>query len=209
MRKLAIAFALSVAVAGPTVLPSNAHAQDGSELTAARTPENAQKFLSVVAAQFSIQLAPRIMRLNDQSYWDLNYKPVRISSQDRCVTVIDGDVLQFYAKDGDGNLVQTGDLDPSSNSQLLASRGDLVTRWKIKTAPYVIDWGKVSYLGKMKTEPYNQATKSWADLDGTIGIVAGETQVGLYLPDKEIGQRLMLAMQTLKAACDKTEGLGF
>jgi hypothetical protein len=190
------------------VLASPLAAQDGSEASAARTPENAQKFLNVVAQQYPIQLTTTVMRLN-QYDWNLSYKPVRITSQDRCVTIINGDVYQFFAKDGDGNMVQTGDLDPARNSQLLASRGDLVTRWKIRTAPYVIDWAKVSYLGKMLTEPYIQATKSWTELDGTIGIVAGETQVGLYPPDKEIAQRLMLAMQTLKAACDKTEGLGF
>ena len=122
------------------------------------------EFLNVVAQQYPIQLTTTVMRLN-QYDWNLSYKPVRITSQDRCVTIINGNVYQFFAKDGDGNMVQTGDLDPARNSQLLASRGDLVTRWKIRTAPYVIDWAKVSYLGKMLTEPYIQATKSWTELD--------------------------------------------
>ena len=190
-------------------LVAPAAAQDGSEASAARTPENAQRFLSVVAAQYPIVLTPTAFRYNSDIGYTLSYKPVRISADDRCVTRFDGDVQQFYAKDDSGTLVQTGDLDPVKNAQLLAMRGDLVAKYKLKTAPYVIDWSKVTYLGKIQTEPYSQVTKKYAEVDGSIGIAMGDVVVGLYPPDPELAQRMMLAMQTLKQACDVTGGLGF
>lgn len=186
-----------------------AAAQDGSEASAARTPENAQRFLVVAAEQYPITATPKTLYYNYD--WDLSYKPIRVTAVDRCITRFDGEVSRFYGKDANGQTVGGNlDIDPAKNAEWFRAHPDVVARLKIKTAPYEVDWSKVTHLARVQNgHSYNQAKKAYDELDGTIAIIAGETAFALYPPSVELAGRMLLAMQTLKQACDKTEGLGF
>lgn len=205
MRRFAVA-CLAVGVA------SGAVAQDGSETSAARTPENAQRFLSVMAEQYPIVVTP-LGYYHYQHAIYLSFKPVRITATERCASRVEGEVERFYATDPKtGQQVGgTTDLDPVKNAQWLAQYGDIVTHYKKKISPFDVDWSKVTYLEKTPnvTTTYNQTTKSWEKLDTAITIVAGDVTLDFYTPSAELANRILLAMDTLKKACDKTEGLGF
>lgn len=201
----ALSSVVLAALAGPAV------AQDGSESSAARTPENAQRFLNVMSEQYPITITP-IAYYHYQHAWYLSYKPARISATDRCTSRIDGEVERFYATDAANQRIGGwSDVDVAKNAQWLAENGEAVARLKIKTVPYEIDWSKVTFLDKTPNyaSTYNQATKSYEKLDGWVSVVAGDVSLTFAMPSVELAGRMMLAMETLKKACDKTEGLGF
>lgn len=205
IRLAALSSVVLAALAGPAI------AQDGSEASAARTPENAQRFLNVMSEQYPITITP-ISYYHYQHAWYLSYRPTRISATDRCVSRVDGDVERFYATDAANQRIGGwSDADVAKNAQWLAENGEAVARLKIKTAPYEIDWSKVTYLDKTQNyaSTYNQATKSYDKFDSAISLVAGDVSLTFYTPSAELAGRMMLAMETLKKACDKTEGLGF
>lgn len=181
-------------------------AQDGSEVIGSRTPENAQRFLNVTGAQYPVIITPNIQISGYD--WYLQYSPTRMVSSDRCVTIFDGEVNRFYAKDANGQFFGgANELDPVKNAGFMQQRPDLIAKYKIATAPYVVDWSKVTYLGKRKY--WDASRNTMVDQDGTIQISAGEVNFVVYPPSVELAARMTLAMETLKKACDKTEGLGF
>ena len=185
-------------------------AQDGSEASAARTPENAQRFLSVATEQYPISMTPKTYFASYD--WELSYKPIRAASVDRCVTRFEGEVSRFYAKDASGQLVGGhADADPAKNAEWFRASPEIVERLKLKTAPYEVDWSKVTHLAPAQNAMagYDQVKKAYPEIDGSIAIIAGDTSFALYAPSAELGGRMLLAMQTLKQACDKTAELGF
>jgi len=199
MRRVAV-------VACVLALGGAALAQDGSEVVGSRTPENAQRFLTVTAAQYPVTATPNV-QITDYG-WYLTYSPTRIVASDRCVTIFDGEVNRFYAKGADGQYTAGAqNADAAANAQSFRERGDLIAKYKIPTAPYVVDWSKVTYLGKRKY--WDTSRNTTVDQDGTINIVAGDVNFMIYAPSVELTARMTLAMETLKKACDKTEGLGF
>ena len=188
------------------VLAGAALAQDGSEVVGSRTPENAQRFLNVTGAQYPVIVTPQLQATTYD--WYLQYSPARMVAADRCVTIFDGEPSRFFAKDGNGQYFGgANELDPAKNAQFVRDRPDLIAKYKIATAPYVVDWSKVTYLGKRKY--WDQSRSAMVDQDGTIQIAAGEVNFVVVPPSLELAARMMLAMETLKKACDKTEGLGF
>jgi len=197
MKTLCVAVTLAFAVP--------ASAQDGSESGAARTPENAQKFLSVTADQYPIMAT---------STWQWQHAQVsyraRFASSERCNTTLDGAPQEFWVKMSDGSITQAASdaADrPAAVQALLNQRQDLVTAVKMKTAPYAIDWAKVSSLGY--AQYYDSASSSMKAYKNYISLTFEDTALVITVPTEELAARMLLAMETLKKACDKTEGLGF
>lgn len=191
-----------------TLLAAPVGAQDGSEASAARTPENAQRFLAVTAEQYPILFTP-----NQFGYPYpvlLNFRTTSIASTGVCSSRVDGTANQFSAKDKAGNTVQAyaaqpgyaGTGDPVA---LLASRTDIVEQYKLPVPPYDIDWSRVTSLGNptLWNGSTNHVPKSY------VQVIQNGLAITFMAPSEEMAGRMLLAMETLKKACDKTEGLGF
>lgn len=189
------------------VLASPTAAQDGSEASGARTPENAQRFLAVMAQQYPLLVTPTY---GWGTTANLTYKVTSVASDDRCTSRIDGTVQTFQAMDANGNSVFPPGNDysnPDKHAELFAARQDLVTLRNIRTGPYDIDWSRVSFVGE--AQYYNQQKNAYEPVKGTALVAVDKLSIVFMPPNPELAGRLLLALQTLKQACDKTEGLGF
>ena len=185
-----------------------AAAQDGSEASAARTPENAQRFLTVAAEQYPIL----VTQDKFGGYYGalLNFKITGMESTGVCSSRVGGTANQFSAKDSQGNSVSAYASSPGYAGQgdpvaLLASRADIVEQLKLALPPYDIDWSKVTSLGNptLWNGSSNYVVKSY------VQVVQNGLPLTFMAPSEEMAGRMLLAMETLKKACDKTEGLGF
>ena len=183
-------------------------AQDGSETSAARTPENAQRFLGVTAEQYPILVTPNQFGYPYAAL--LNFKLTGFTPTGPCSSRVEGVANQFSAKDSSGNSVAAYASQPGYAGQgdpvaLLASRSDIVEQYKLALPPYDIDWARVTSLGNptLSNGQSNYVPKSY------VQVLHANGAVTFMAPSEEMAGRMLLAMETLKRACDKTEGLGF
>ncbi len=191
-------------MAAALVLAAPSAAQDGSEPSAARTPENAQRFLAVAAAQYPLTMTMTA----GWSHANLTYRIASVTSEDRCASRLEGPVSHFQVNDSSGKSIYpegNNYSDPAKHAELFAARQDLVALHKLKTAPYDIDWSKVTSLGN----PALWNGSASVTYKSGVQITFDQSALTIWTPSEEMGGRLLLAMQTLKQACDKTEGLGF
>ena len=186
-----------------SLLATSAFAQDGSEPTAARTPENAARFLDVVTEQYPMTIAQYAS--NYQVY--LSYNPISFKAKGRCASVVDGQVDRFYVNIAGFSYGGVQELDPAKNAEFLRARPDLAETYKLVTLPQTIDWSKVTSIGE--EQRFVQAKNAYEPAKGTVQVVFDGKALNIYPPNLEAGPRMLLAMETLKKACDKTEGLGF
>lgn len=178
-------------------------AQDGSEGVAARTPENAQKFLEVAAGRFGLLMeGDHGMTSGRFASFKLRYGDLRISSDDKCKTRFDGTITTFFYKDGMTTV--------ASGTETTAAAIDALGRqygksW-VKAAPYIIDWSTVTKVGVPTDYDPDKGTREVPE----AAFAKSPTQsITLISASEEIAGRLRLAMETLRLACDSTQELGF
>lgn len=191
-------------IAAMSLLATSAFAQDGSEPTVARTPENAAKFLDVVTSQYPMSFTQTAYQLSAM----LSYKPLTIKPAGRCMSILDGQVERFFISNSTG-FVYGGvqELDPAKNAEFLRAKPEYATANKFVLLPQTIDWSKVTSIAE--EQRFVQATNAWEPVKGTVQIAFEGKVVTIYPSTADAGPRMLLAMETLKKACDKTEGLGF
>jgi hypothetical protein len=179
-------------------------AQDGSEPIAARTPENAQKFLEVAASRFGLFMEGR--RSLTSGRFDasrLRYGDLRISSDGKCRTRFEGTVTEFFLKDDKNAVVASGAGLSAPAMEALAQRYGMDY---VKAAPYVIDWSTVTKVG-VATD--YDPEKGRREVPEAAFARSPAQSITLISSSEEIAGRLRLAMETLREACDTTQELGF
>lgn len=198
MRTLFLALA-AIALAAP------AAAQDGSEASGARTPANAQRFLEVAASRFGLQLEPTSGLTSGRFKGDkLRYGNLRITADGPCRTRFEGTISEFWVKDDSLNsfIANGANTDAATINQL----GESLKRSWLKAAPYVIDWSTVTKVGVATIYDPEKGTH---DVPEGAYARSPAQSITLVSASDEIGPRLVLAMDTLRQACDSTKELGF
>lgn len=179
-------------------------AQDGSEGVALRSPENAQKFLAAMAAQYQMNFSPTPTENTDESGdTSIDYFPITISSDAECITRISAPVRSLWTN----YLPEHRGGDFGNAAEIYARHKPEIESHGVRTAPFLIDWGKVTEIGKLSTT--NPALNSTIITPRGIIIVENGSRFVLGAPTDEIADRMRRAMETLRDACDKTSGLGY
>lgn len=195
-KPLAIFFSLLVCTA--------VSAQDGSESSGARTPENAQQFLRVAADRFGLSMAgDRVLISGRFADYKLRYGNLQVSSDERCTTRFDGTITEFFFKDDTGTVVASG---PNTSAATINALGHQYGKSYVKAAPFVIDWSTVTKVGVGKDYDPQKGTR---EVPEAAFAQSPTTSITLIAPSEEIAGRLRLAMETLRLACDSTQSLGF
>lgn len=182
------------------LFPSFAGAQDGSEITNARTPENAQRFLMELPGQMLVTAASRA------GLSIISYRVVSFTHTDSCIAVIEGIPL-FYGFNERGRMEANGSAVDSNvgDPNLLNGKDQLIGTYGLTKPPYQVNWATI---GSIVQNPFIDA----------LQMPGGEQRLQLNLPGlvfdiafptKEIASRARVAMETLMNACDKTAGTGF
>jgi hypothetical protein len=181
-----------------------ATAQDGSENTGARTPENAQQFLQVAANRFGLFMEGTSGLTSGRfKGYQLRYGNLQVRADSMCQTRFEGTITEFFLKDDSGNVIASGkDTSPATIDAL----GQQYGKSYVKAAPFVIDWSTVTNVGVATDYDPERGTRNVPE-----GVFAKSptASVTLITPSDEIAGRLRLAMETLRLACDPAQGLGF
>jgi hypothetical protein len=179
-------------------------AQDGSEPVAARTPENAQKFLEVAASRFGLFMeGQRSLTSGRFAPYKLRYGDLRISWDGKCRTRFDGSITEFFLKDDAGTVVASG---TGISAAAIDALGQRYGRDWVKAAPFVIDWSTVTKVGVGTDYDPEKGTR---EVPETAFARSPTQSIILISSSDEIAGRLRLAMETLRLACDTTQELGF
>ena len=197
MRALLLALA-SLALTAP------AAAQDGSEASGARTPENAQKFLEVAADKFGLTMeGTEGLTSGRFDPAQLRYGNVQISSEGKCRTRFDGTVTEFFIKDSTQTIIASG---AGTSAATIDALGKKYGYSSVRTAPWIIDWSTVTKVGVATDYDPQNGTR-----EVPAGAVATSPSQSITLigSSEEIGNRLRLAMETLRVACDPAADTGF
>lgn len=172
-----------------------------------QTPENAHRFLSLIAEQSEIKTDPGLPRMDAVAY------RVRFSQVDACATRIEGEAYAYMRNGvwvgrgvrptgGGGNgliagliagAVQPPRFDPRQVERVLQAN-DLVG------PPWVIEWNRVSSVQLRSAE-------TWPNRVISVAGSGGERM--LFLQDEATAKRVQYAMQFLKEYCDRTAETGF
>lgn len=185
-------------------LTAPAAAQDGSEMTASRTPENAQQFLQVAAERFGLLMEGDSGMVSGRFVQNkLRYGNLQVSSDDKCKTRFDGTINEFWFKDDAYSMVASG---PNTTSATINALAQQHGRSHVKAAPYVIDWSTVSEVGVATDYDPEKGTRNVPQ----GAFARSKTQsITLIAPSEDVAGRVRLAMETLRLACDPTQALGF
>lgn len=198
---LAIPLALALAALG---FAATAAAQDGSEMTASRTPENAQRFLQVAADRFGLFMEPTFgMSSGRFAVFKLRYGNLQVGSDEKCKTRFNGTITEFFFKDDAGTLVASGSNTSAAAIDALAQQ---YVKSHRRPAPFVIDWSTVSQVGVGTDYDPEKGTREVPE----AAFAKSATQsITLIAPSADVAGRVRLAMETLRLACDPTQALGF
>ena len=181
-----------------------AAAQDGSEASGQRTPENAQQFLQVAASRFGLFMeGDSGMTSGRFAGYKLRYGNLRISSDDKCRTRFEGRVTEFFFKDDAGVLVASG---TAVTPDAINAVGQKYGKSWVKAAPFVIDWSTVTNVGVATDYDPQKGTR---DVPEATFAKSPTQSITLISASEEIASRVRLAMDTLRMACDSTQELGF
>jgi hypothetical protein len=197
MKRYVLAFAAAF------LITSGAHAQDGSEQTATRTPEGANKFLAEFLPSSggllrSLMVAPNLYRSKSSSRWrgwrfptpndplsspwvDVRARVVGVSASDPCITVLS---LTDFLSGGEQQFDDpTTAISPAGEVRTLA-----------------IDWKDVSAIYLYE-----------GDGPSTLQITRKDNKVapGFSFPRGEAGKRVKFAIEFLRVACVPKSTTGF
>lgn len=150
-----------------------------------QTPENAQRFLSLAAESFPMEVEEP-----HQGQGFIHYDLVSITQGgDVCTSLVEATPTWFT---GSGKTVSQGDLNRLP---------DIRRKYGFSAPPFTIDWSvtRISETADLRTgQPY---------------LVLASPDLTLHLlpqrPDPAFQKRLVYAMEFLKATCDKTAETGF
>lgn len=159
---------------------ASASAQDVQQ-----TPENAQRFLRLVAEQSEIKAYPPGDR-------DSVAYIVRFRSDETCVTQVDGLPYGYY-KEGNWTDLRLRSPRPDEvEGALLLHR--------VTGPPWTINWGLSYSVNIESTEVWPMRIVRISDASGSRNF---------FMPDEATAQRVRRAMQFLKEHCDQTAETGF
>jgi hypothetical protein len=221
MRISALAL-LAVAVASPLA------AQDGSEMTAARTPENAIKFLSMLAEQGKVSIRPAVAntrwkewdvacgggecslaqpRMREQEIgWDIS--KFALGALDSCKTRLsitntqEAYVNNVLQTQGEGHVHTMAFRHYTINVPGTITYNDWVPA--LRALDNVdFDWSKVSKVTPERPYPTTHYLRI-----ANSGVPGGS--IRLYFGDnEEIAKRAQLAIDVVVKACDPLAQSGF
>lgn len=172
-----------------------------------QTPENAHRFLSLIAEQSEIKSDPGAPRMDAVAY------RVRFSKADACATRVDGEAFAYvrnnvWVKRGEkptggggtgalaglfGGAVQPQGFDPRQVERVLQANN-------LAGPPWVIEWNRVSSV-QLRSLP------TWPNRVVSVLGAGGERM--LFLQDEPPAKRVQYATQFLKEYCDQTAETGF
>lgn len=172
-------------------------AQDGSEVSNKRTPEGARLFLTEVANRFKVTAGHWVVPSM------VTYNVTRVHHEDDCTTVFEG-IPRLYVLRKDlsdkGTFKTAGD---AGDPNLFASVSASFPSYGLVGGPYRVKWG---LLGNIVQNP---VINNYTVGPGTILLKLPEWELTMGYPTGELASRAILAMETLKAACDPAAGTGF
>lgn len=155
-----------------------AHAQ-----TAAQTPENAQKFIGIVASQGATRLTMTIAtrRVQDPGY--------------TC---------------GGGDTVCYRDLSRTGSVNAAQASGNCSTSFGVYFVSFRDGRATVYPENPSQTAVLNWSRVAGVNVSGSyIGLSGAAPIEGLYLPTSELATRVGAAFEVLRKACDPTGDTGF
>jgi hypothetical protein len=157
-----------------------------------QTPENAQKFLSLIGESRDVKINFSRHRWPDFS---AEYR-VQFSRAGECATQVDGKPFAYF--DGAWRYEGTSNFDARFKS--------LMQRHTLAGPPWTIDWTKVGSITIVDGLIPDSALHP-----GQVIVVryGGKAFVQFVISDQATAKRVHYAMEFLRVACDRTAETGF
>ena len=181
------------------ITANSAAGQDGSEGSTKRTPDNARRFLSGLPAVHDIAAASY-----GSHHSRISSRVSDIRHEGDCVSILDAVPRSYIFRDSAMNMA-TDDAHPTGRADLFAPHSGRIAALRMVKPPYRLDWAKVV--------PIVQSPPS--ALDGTpsgkevLRVRTSDLAINVFFPSEELASRAMLAMETLRIACDPVADTGF
>lgn len=133
----------------------------------------------------------------------LRYGNLQIRADGKCQTRFEGTITEFFLKDDTGAVVASGtETSPATINAL----GQRYGKSYVKAAPFVIDWSTATKVGVGTDYDPEKGTR---EVPEAAFVQTPTGSITLIASSEEMAGRLRLAMETLRLACDTTQGLGF